>query len=255
MRPRHAATALALSVAALGVTSALASGSGSVSLSPPLLTHVAAVGGIGSMTVANGTAQTLKTSVSVHPWLQGPTGLASPNQSVSVSDVRVSASSFTLGPGSSKVISLSLVKVPAQGSVYANVDVVALPTKRSVLPGAVNFGYRLIGSLRVTPVHARYGARVVGVVVRGNHRSGSVALAITNTGNTLASSGGSLYFKSGRAGANASVSPINIVPGATVDAPVYSLNGTLPAGNYAMTGPLLMSGHHVANVHTGFTLR
>ncbi len=254
VRPRQAAIALTASVAALGVTSAMASGSGSVSLSPPLLTHVAAVGGIGSITVDNGTAQTMKTSVSVHPWLQGPTGLASPNQSVSVGDVRVSTSSFTLGPRSSKVISLALVKVPAQGSIYANVDVVAQPTKRSLLPGTVNFGYRLIGSLRLTPVHARYGARFAGVVVRGNHRSGTVALAITNTGNTLASTGGSVYLKSSRAGANASVSSITDVPGATVDATVYDLNGSLPAGNYSVSATLLMSGHHVANVHNGFTL-
>ena len=255
MTPRSAAIALTASLAAVGVASGVAAGSGSISLSPPLLSHTAAVGSVGSMTVDNGTAQTMKASVSVHPWLQGPSGLAAPNTSVSVSDVRLSTSSFTLAAGASKVISLALVKVPAQGSLYANVDVVALPTKRSKTPGAVNFGYRLIGSLRLTPLHVRFGARVAKVVVRGTHRSGTVALAITNTGNTLASSGGSVFLKGSHAGANAVVSPINIVPGATVDAPIYNLKGALPAGRYTVSGPVLMSGHHVANVHISFTLR
>src|SRR5271170_5696417 len=120
VRRRLAAFALSALVAAVPIASAVAAGSGGVSLSPPLLSHVAVAGGVGSMTVSNRTSQTMKTTVSVHPWLQGPTGLASPNQSVSVSAVRVNATSFTLPPGGSKVISLTLVKVPAQGSIYAN---------------------------------------------------------------------------------------------------------------------------------------
>jgi len=96
--PRHAATALALSFAAFGTAAALASGSGSISLSPPVLTHTAVAGSVGSMTVANTTGQTMKTTVTVRPWTQVASGAASPNQSASLGQVRVSASSFTLTP-------------------------------------------------------------------------------------------------------------------------------------------------------------
>jgi hypothetical protein len=241
-------------VAALGAVAALASGNSGMSLSPPLLSHAAVAGNVGSMTVTNATGQTMKTSVTVHPWLQATTGLASPNQAASLGGVRLSASSFTLAPGASKVLGLTLTKVPAQGSLYGNVDVVSLPTKRSSGSG-VTFGYRLIGSLRLTPVHARLSARVGSVVVNGTHKSGSLSLAITNTGNTLGASGGSLYVRSARAGANASISGINILPGATVDAPFMSVDGVLPAGKYTLTGSVLLAGRRVASVRTSFTLR
>ena len=254
MRPRHAATALALSVAALAAAAALAAGSSGMLLSPPLLSHAAVAGNVGSMTVTNGTGQTMKTSVTAHPWLQATGGLASPNQAASLPGVRLSASSFTLAPGASKTFSLTLTKAPSQGSLYGNVDVVSLPTKRTAGSG-VTFGYRLIGSLRLTPLHARVSGRVGSVIVSGTHRSGRLSLAITNTGNLLATSGGSLYIRSGRAGANASISGINILPGATVYAPFMALDGVLPAGKYTLTGGVLLAGRRIAAVRTSFTLR
>lgn len=254
MRPRHAAAALALSLAALGAAAALAAGSGSLSLSPPLLTHAAVAGSVGSMTVSNSTAQTMKTTVTVRPWRQAASGAASPNQAASLGEVRLSSTSFTLAPGTSKVVSLTLTKVPGPGSLYGNVDVIALPTQKASGPG-VNFGYRLIGSLRLTPVHARVSARVGSVVVSGTHRRGGLSLAITNTGNLLAASGGSVYVRSARGGANASVSAVNILPGATVDVPFMSLNGVLPAGRYTFSGSVLLGGRSVARPRTSFTLR
>lgn len=254
MRPRHAATALALSMTAFGAVAALASGNSGISLTPPLLSHAAVAGSVGSMTVSNATGQTMKTTVAVHPWLQAANGLASPNQAVSLGGVRVSASSFTLAPGASKAIGVTLTKVPAQGSTYGNVDVVSLPTKKSSGSG-VSFGYRLVGSLRLTPVHTRVTARVGSVVVSGTHKSGGLSLAITNTGNLLAASGGSVYVRSGRAGANASISGVNILPGATVDVPFLSLDGVLPAGRYSLSGSVLLAGRRVASARTSFTLR
>ncbi len=254
MRPRHAATALALSVPALGAAAALAFGGSGLSLSPPLLSHAAVAGNVGSMTVTNGTGQTMRTTVTVHPWQQATNGLAAPNQAASLGEVGLSASSFTLAPGASKVLGLTLTKVPSQGSLYGNVDVVSLPTKKSSGSG-VTFGYRLVGSLRLTPVHAQVSARVGSVVVNGTHRSGRLSLAIRNTGNLLAASGGTVYVRSARADANASISAINILPGATVYAPFMSLDGILPAGKYTLTGDVLLAGRRVGSVRTTFTLR
>jgi len=54
---------------------------------------------------------------------------------------------------------------------------------------------------------------------------------------------------------NASVSAVNILPGATVDVPFMSLDGLLPAGKYTLSGSVLLAGRRVASPRLGFTLR
>ncbi len=246
---------LLLPVAALGAVPALAVGGNGVSLSPPLIETHAKLGTVGTVTVSNSSGQAMKVSVVVRPWMQSAAGVDSPNQRAVSAAVKPNVNNFTLANGASEPVSLALVKLPGSGSVYANVDAMAVPAHPSHAPNHITFEYRLVGSLRLDPVHPRYGARLGRVVVSGNHAHGAVALAITNTGNTLATPGGTMYVRGSRGAANGGLAPIKILPGATVDLPVLSLDGSLPAGHYTLSGAIMEAGRSVGTVRQGFTVR
>lgn len=255
MRHHRKALALPIAILALGAVPAVATTAGTgVWITPPVVEHAATVGTIGTFTIGNGSGQTMKVTVVARPWLQSKTGAAVPNQRAADTIVRPSASAFTLNNGSRRAIALALLHAPPGGSLYASLDVTALPLHPSKLPNRLVLEYRLVGSLRLDPAHATYGARVGNVVVSGNHSRGTVSLAVTNTGNTIAATAGSATVSGARGGANGSVSSIRVLPGATVDVPVLGLDGSLPAGGYTLSTSLTLAGHHVANVHKSFTL-
>jgi hypothetical protein len=246
--------ALLVPVAALGVVPALAAGGNGVSLSPPLIEREAKVGVVGAVTIANSTGQTMKVSVAVHPWLQSSAGADSPNLASGLPWVTPSVNSFTLGNGASRSVSLALVKLPPAGSVYGNVDVMAVPAHVSRTNDKIIFEYRLVGSLRLDPVHPSYGVRVGHIAVTGSRTHGTVAVALTNTGNTLATPGGDMYIRGALGSANAGLAPIKLVPGATVNVPVLPLDGSLPAGRYTLSGSVMEAGRRVGQVRQGFTI-
>ena len=256
LRSASTAIALPLAVTALGVVPALAVGGSGLSLNPPIVQHAAQPGPVGSVTIANATGQAMNINVTPHPWLQSASGSAVPNQRVVLRGVRASASSFTLADGASKVVSLDLLGMPPSGSLYGNIEVTGVPTQRSHAPGVINFEYRLIGSLRLDPLHPSFGARAGRVVESGNRRRGALALAIRNTGNTIAPIGGSVSILRGaRRVFGGSIAPVRILPGATVNAQIVALTGTLPAGSYTASASLSQSGRHVLSVKRGFRLR
>ncbi len=260
MRSTPVVIAAVASIAVLGGSSAFGAGSGAVgngvSVTPPSLSVPARVGTLGTLDVRNTSGGAMRVTVTVHPWVQSVTGAASPNQSSTETAVRVSTPTFVLGNDVAAPITLSLVKVPASGSLYANVDVVALPESQAKVPGShITYGYRIIGSLRVNPARPRYAVRVGAVVVSGTSARGTISLPITNTGNVLITAGGSDYVKGGRGGANGQVSGLEVLPGATVDVPVLNLDGTLPSGAYQLSASLTGSGHSLGTVRKSFTLR
>ncbi len=260
MRSTPILIAAATSIAVLGGPPAFGAGSGSVgngvSVTPPSLSVPARAGTLGTLDVRNTSGGAMQVTVTVHPWVQSVTGVASPNQASTETAVKVSTPAFELANNVVAPITLSLVKVPASGSLYANVDVIAFPASRPKVPGShITYGYRIIGSLRVNPARPRYAVRVGAVVVSGTHARGTVSLPITNTGNVLITAGGSDYVRGGRGGANGQVSGLEVLPGATVDVPVLRLDGTLPSGAYQLSASLTGSGHSLGSVRKSFTLR
>jgi hypothetical protein len=260
MRSTPVLIAAMTSVAVLGGPPALGAGTGpvgnGVSVTPPSLSVPARAGTIGTIDVRNTTGGSVKVTVTVHPWVQSLTGAASPNQASTEAAVKVSAPTFELANNVAAPITLSLSKVPASGSLYANIDVVAFPATQPKIRGShITYGYRIIGSLRVNPARPRYAVRVGGVVVSGNHARGTVLLPVTNTGNVLITAGGSDSVRGGRGGATGQVSGLEVLPGATVDVPVLTLDGTLPSGVYQLSAALTGSGHSLGTVRKSFTLR
>lgn len=258
MKHARAASVLSIPLAlvAFGVAPSLGAVGGSgLSISPPVVEHAATVGVVGSVTVTNASTQALRISVAAHPWLQSAGGLAVPDQRRALANVSVSDKVFALASGAAKVVSISLLRVPPSGSLYGNVDVTGIPTQTNKAPGSLNFEYRLIQSLRLNPSHPVMAARAGAIVVTGTHNNGEIAIAVKNTGNTVAPIGGAVQIKGPRGAVSGTISPVRVLPGMTVDLPVLAVHGSLAAGSYRLSASLTESGKHVASAKGRFNLR
>jgi hypothetical protein len=256
VRKRHPAQtiALPLAFAALGVAPALAAGGGSgLSISPPVIEHSAVPGKVGSLKISNATGAALTIGVTTHPWVQAASGAVSPNQRGILGTVRPSVTSFVLANNASRTVSISLLEPPRGGSIYGNIDVTGIPAQGHG-PDVVTIGYRLVASLRLDPVHAVRVATAGAAKVTGDARHGTVVLAVHNSGNTIEPIGGSVHISGGRGAENGSVGSVRILPGKTVDVPVFTLDGSLPAGSYSLEASLSEGGHHVLSAKRTFKL-
>jgi hypothetical protein len=244
-------TAAASVGAALAATPA-ALGAGGLSLSPAVVEHAAKAGAVGTVTVNNSSAVPLKVTVTPRPWKQAPSGAVAPDKGKSLlSKVAVSARSFTLAAGARKAIALTLKAKPAGGSLYGAVDVVGLPTEATKKrANGVVTGYRLIGSLRLTPAAPRLRLRAGAVTARG----GRLVLAVTNTGNTIDPVSGSIRLTGAAGGRTIGVAAQKVLPGATVELPLGSAKG-LPKGRWTAKATLVQGGRTVLRASKAFTLK
>jgi hypothetical protein len=204
-RSRHLAGAVALAAAGLATGGVIAqaddaaprarAAAGGVSVTPQTVEHTARKGSLGSVTIKNTTSGTLKMTVRVRPWIQNrTTGQVNPNLNVSLSRyVAANASSFNLGAGGSKVVSITQRRTPPGGSLYAAIEVLGKPRNAKARNGIIP-NYRIVGRLRANPSKKRVALRAgrIGYIGRGSGRQ--VVMPIRNTGNTLDPIGGSVTF-------------------------------------------------------------
>jgi hypothetical protein len=251
MSNRIAVLSLAAAGTALAVTPA-ALGAGGLALTPAVVEHAARAGAVGTITVDNSSAVALKVTVTPRPWRQAPSGAVAPDRSRSLlGRVAVSARSFTLAAGAKKAIALTLKGRPAGGSLYGAVDVVGLPTaavKRRA--NGVVTGYRLIGSLRLTPSAPKLHLRAGAVRVRGSR----LVLPVTNTGNTIDPVSGDVKLSGAAGGRTVGIGATKVLPGATVELPLGSSTG-LPKGRFTARATLAQAGRTVLRASKAFTLK
>jgi hypothetical protein len=244
-----------LAAVAFGLVPAVAAGGGSgLAISPAIIEHAATPGPVGGLMISNTTGEALRITVSARPWLEAPSGAVIPDQRRTLDGVSLSATSFTLASGGSQAVALSLGRVPASGSIYGSVDVLGVPVGRPAAPDGVVVDYRLIATLRLDPARPVYAASGA-VLVAGDHRSGDLALAVRNTGNTVTAIGGSARITGPSGSSRASIPAIRLVPGLTVDVPLLKLRGSLPAGAYSLAYKLTAHGKVVAAASRPFKLR
>jgi hypothetical protein len=226
-RSRHLAGAVALAAAGLATGGVIAqaddatprakAAAGGVSLTPQTVEHTARKGSLGSVTIKNTTSGTLKMTVRVRPWIQNrTTGQVNPNLNVSLSRyVAANASSFNLGAGASKVVSIMQRRTPPGGSLYAAIEVLGKPRNAKARNGIIP-NYRVVGRLRANPTRKRVSLRAgtIGFIGRGSGRQ--VVMPIRNTGNTLDPIGGSVTF-TGPTGKTNALKAITPIPGQVVN--------------------------------------
>jgi hypothetical protein len=206
---------------------------GGLALSPVVIEQTAKAGAATTVTVANRSTKTLAVTVAARPWKQSVTGVAEPNRRATLSNVSVSATAFTLKPRTQRSFTVTLQSVPAAGYEYGALDVIGLPPGADRQKGVV-VGYRLIGNLRMDPATSviKLSAGKVATVKLNGTRT--LALPVTNRGNTVKPITGNVDLKGPLGTRNNDIQSVRILPGRTVDVPLRSTKG-LAKGAYKAT--------------------
>jgi hypothetical protein len=206
---------------------------GGLALSPVVIEQTAKAGAATTVTVANRSTKTLAVTVAARPWKQSVTGAAEPNRRATLSNVSVSASAFTLKARTQRSFTVTLQSVPSAGYEYGALEVIGLPPGADSQKGVVT-GYRLIGNLRMDPatsVIKLSAGKVATVKLAGTK---TLALRVTNRGNTVKPITGNVDLKGPLGTRNNDIASVRILPGKTVDVPLRSTKG-LTAGAYKAT--------------------
>jgi hypothetical protein len=203
---------------------------GGLSLSPVVVEQTAKAGAVATVTVGNHSAKTLDVTVAARPWTQSHTGAAQPNRRATLSDVELSASSFTLKARGDKTLTVTLASVPSAGYEYGALEVIGLPPGADRAKGVVT-GYRLVGNLRMdpaTPVYKLATGKVTTATLDGTRM---LALPVTNKGNTVKAVTGNVDLKGPLGTRNRDIASVRILPGKTVDVGLQPAKGLVP-GTY-----------------------
>jgi hypothetical protein len=238
---------LAVAAAALAATPA-ALGAGGLALTPAVVEHAAKPGAVGTITVDNSSATALKVTVTPRPWIQSRSGAVSPDRRKTLGrDIAVSAKSFTLAAGQRRTVTLKELRRPSGGALFGSLEVIGAPTSRPRTSGIVA-KYRLISSLRLTAARPRHGVRIG--AARISRRNAVVA--VRNSGNTVDAVAGRATLRSARGTIDATIAPVRVLPGATVDL-VLTAASRLPKGRWTATVTLTQGGARVATARRAFT--
>src|SRR6478609_7295520 len=159
--------ALAAAVVTTGAVIAQADGTkaGAAALSSGLgvengsVQRPAAAGAANVVKVSNRSTKALSIAVAPRPWTQSSSGVASPNRRSVLSNVSVDETAFTLAPGASRDVTVTLKSVPGAGYQYGALEIVGLPTDVAKRKGLIT-GYRLVGALRYTPATPVYALKL-----------------------------------------------------------------------------------------------
>jgi hypothetical protein len=235
-----------LVVAAVVTETAVAAGGLSVSPNPLIVT--ARAGATGHATITNSTSRKLRITVRARPWRQKSNGDVTANRSRTLSGVRVRGSKFTLVPGSSRTVSVTLRRVPSRRSQYGALDVLGKPVKRRK---GINIAYRLVSSVRFNPTAGKRRLRLS--VGSTGARSGMLRLKVRNRGNTVDPVGGTVSI-SGPSGRSGGIAPKPILPGRAIRLPLLSTSG-LRRGSYTAFITLAQAGRNMISVTRHFRIR
>ena len=189
--------------------------------------------------VANNSSKPLVVTVAARPWTQSASGAVSPNRRAKLSGVTVDAGQFTLAPGASKDVTVTLDAVPPAGFLYGALEVVGLPSDLTQSHGVVA-GYRLVSSLRYTAATATYGLKAGAAKVSGTGAKRTLTLSVRNTGNTIAPVSGTVKVKGALGTKNGTVKATRILPGKSIALALASVSSLRP-GSYTATVTLIQN--------------
>ena len=240
-------------LATAAVAAETASAAGGLSISPSRLEATARSGASGNVTITNSSSRKLKVTARARPWRQGSNGVVAANRSRSLGLVRVSPSRFTLAPGASRTVTVTLRRVPARRSLYGALDVLGKPAKRRK---GINVAYRLVSSLRFNPAAGRRKLRLSAgrAGTTGSGSSRMLVLRVKNRGNTVDPVGGTVSISGSGGGKTGGISPMSIVPGKSIRLKVASLSG-LRKGRYTAAITLAQAGRNIISVTRSFRIR
>jgi hypothetical protein len=204
---------------------------GGLALTSTTISRQAVAGSTNFVKVTNNSDKALAVTVKPRPWIQSSSARVVPNRRATLSQVGVNADSFTLAPGSSKDVLVTLKSVPTGGYLYGALEIIGMPSTKG--KGLIT-AYRLIGVLRYNAARASYGLKAGATKIVKNGKSKMLALSVKNAGNTITPITGDVRMKGPLGTRQSSVKSTKVLPGKTVALSVMSASG-LPAGRYTAT--------------------
>jgi hypothetical protein len=138
-------------------------------------------------------------------------------------------------------VGVTVDAVPAGGALYGALEVIGLPVNAAKAKGVV-LGYRLIGTLRLTPAVAVHELRA-----RVKLHGRTLALDVTNRGNTVDPVRADVTLKQPGGTRRPTVHAVRILPGRTV----ALLRTRLRGRSYHLTARLEQDGKRVVTVTAG----
>jgi len=186
----------------------------------------AKAGTTNTVKVANRSDQPLTVAVSARPWTQASSGQVSPNRRSTLRDVTIGQPTFTLAPGASQDVTVTLTTGTSQ---YGALEVVGLPANVAKCKGLVT-GYRIVGALRYKPATPAYALKFGATKIK----SGMATLAVTNAGNTVDAVSGTVRLKGALGTRQSSIRSVRLLPGKTIALGLASTKGLQP-GRYTAT--------------------
>jgi hypothetical protein len=243
---RQLALGLTLAAAAGGVATAATAGhaaraTGGLSLTPVIVEQKAAAGPLGPYTVTNRSRTALAVTVAARPWKQASNGSVQPDRRRSLPGVSVAQPAFTLAPGQSQAVGVTVDAIPAAGALYGALEVIGLPLNAQKAKGVV-LGYRLVGTLRLTPAVPVHKLRP-----RAKVRGRTLVLDVTNRGNTVDPVSADVTLEDPRGTRNPPVRPVRILPGRTV----RLLSTRVQPHDYRLIARLDQAGKRVITLNAG----
>ena len=202
---------------------------GGLAVSPAKIERQVSVGSGNIVKVANNSGEALTVTVAARPWTQSSSGLVSPNRRRTLSAMTVSEGSFTLAPGASKDVTVTLASAPAGGALYGALEVIGLPRNIDSRKGVVA-GHRIIGAIRLNPATRTYSLTAGSAKVAKR----MVVLPVRSTGNSADPVSGTVRVQGPLGTRQGSIKATRILPGKSVSLPLVSASG-LAAGSYTAT--------------------
>jgi len=231
-------------IVAAGAVIAQASGSkitaqdGGLGVQNALVERPAVAGAANTVKVFNNSKAPLTVSVTARPWTQSSSGSVSPNRRSTLASVGISETGFTLAPGATKDVTVTLKNGTPQ---YGALEIIGLPTDVAKRKGIVT-GYRIVGALRYKPATPTYALKIGAAKIK----SGVITLSVKNTGNTTDAVTGTFRLKGPLGTRQGSLKTTRMLPGKTVTLAVMSAK-RLSKGTYTATVSL-KQGTFKANV-------
>jgi hypothetical protein len=206
-------------------TARAAAASGGLSMRPDTVEHLAKKGRAGRITIKNTTNGTLKTTVTVRPWVQNRfNGNVAPNYRANLTPyVVASKRSFRLGAGRSRTVTIRVRRTPPHGSLYAGLEVFGKQLHKRARNGIIP-QYRIVGRVRLNPRHKRPNARIGTANLVGRGKGRTLILQVRNTGNTLDAVSGTANI-TGPMTKTVNLTPASIVPGQVVFVKALNVSG------------------------------
>jgi hypothetical protein len=218
----------------LGLMATTDSGDRSLAVDRP-----AQAGASDGFRVVNSSQKELSITVKARPWTQSSSGVTAPNRRRTLGGVTVSEPAFTLQPGETKDISVTLGSVPSAGYLFGALEVVGIPDASKKAKGIVT-GYRLVNPLRYNAATPKYAFKAGKAKISGKGKKKTLTLSVRNTGNTVEPVTGTVKVKGATGTKNGDIEATRILPRKSVSLALASVR-SLRAGSYTATVTLIQN--------------